>query len=94
MRVSSLNKFVTIISSQSLGMVFERIDAVSSSWVLGIGGSTGGGRAREVTDQRSTAELLQTGVDLRDLFGSRSVLLMVALLFVRALNLVNRLRAV
>ena len=75
-------------------MVFERIDAVSSSWVLGIGGSTGGERAREVTDKRSAAELLQTGMDLRNLFRSGSVLLMMALLFVRALNLVNRLRAV
>ena len=94
MRVSSLHKFVTIISSQSLGMVFERIDAVSPCWVLGIGGSTGGDRAREVTDKRSAAELLQTGMDLRNLFRSGSVLLMMALLFVRALNLVNRLRAV
>ena len=75
-------------------MVFERIDAVSSSWVLGIGGSTRGERARKVTDKRSAAELLQTGMDLRNLFRSGSVLLMMALLFVRALNLVNRLRAV
>ena len=89
-----MHKFVTIISSQSLGMVFERIDAVSSSWVLGIGGSTRGERARKVTDKRSAAELLQTGMDLRNLFRSGSVLLMMALLFVRALNLVNRLRAV
>ena len=47
-----------------------------------------------MTDKRSASESLQTGVDLRDLFRSGSVLLMVALLSVLALNLVNWFRAV